>query len=94
MGSIHSVGRWAVNLIVRLLTIKLWATPNRANIEPRFCFLLPNYCCLDLFIHSRTGPYARKITWIRRKVFNRPPMSRNHGGLVVLLKPVLIESSK
>ena len=87
---------WAVNLNVRLLTIALRATaPNRVNmIEPSFCFLLPNYRCLDLFTHSRTESYSRKIAWIRHKIFNRSPMSTNRGGLVVLLKPVLNESSK
>ena len=79
---------------VEYMSPGLRATPNRANIEPRFCSLLPNYCCLDLFIHSRTAPYGRKLGWIRHKVFNRSTVSRNRGGLVVLLKPVLSESSK
>ena len=62
--------------------------------SPGFVFLLRSYCCLDLFIHSRTALYGRKVAWVRHKVFNRSPMSSNSDGLVVLLKPVLNELSK
>ena len=92
---IHAVGRWAVNLVVRLLTKGLRTTlPNQANVEPRFCFFTAGTIAAWIYLfnhdlHNMVG----KIAWTRHKVFDQSPMSGNRNGLV-LLKPVLSESSK